>query len=78
MNFVTNFVTYLKDRAKNLVNDLTELEGALAAVTTIGGTATALTAGNSQAQQVVGEVLAVVGLVSLVVKKATDAINGLH
>lgn len=71
-----NLLTYLKDRAKNLLNDVTELEGALATVTTLSGTLTAVAAGNSQAQRIVGAVLGGVGVASIVLKKVADALRG--
>lgn len=72
------FVASVKARIGNLLHDITEIEGLLATVLSLSGTATALASGNSQAQRVVGAVLAVAGVASIVLKKAADALKGLQ
>lgn len=67
-----------KSRVGNLLKDVTELEGLLAAVLSLSGTATALASSNPQAERIVGAVLAVAGTLAIVLKKAADALRGLQ
>lgn len=75
MKTLNAFATFLRARLGNLVTDLTEIEGALATVTTLGGTLAALASGNSQAERLVGAGLAAVSVVTLLIHKALTAIN---